>query len=142
MKFQVPIKKDLNFTQELFSILSDNISELSIENEKIPNKIIFTGNLGKELFNFIQEKEWNFKGFDLVTINGAQNSIIFKYVKPLTQKDGKMNTLFNEGTLNGKEISGIPGPETAFKIISTYSSPSFILERTVRPKKIIILVRK
>ncbi len=142
MKLHVPLKKDSSFAQELFSILSENISDLAIENEKLPNKIIFTGILGKEILCFIKEKEWNFKGFDLESVSGTQNALIFKYNTPLTQVDERMSTLFDGGTLNGKEINGIPGPETAQKIISTYSSPSFTLERTTRPEKRILLVRK
>ena len=57
MKFQVPIKKDLAFIQEFFTLISENISDLSQEYEKHPNKIIFTGRLGKELLDLIQEKE-------------------------------------------------------------------------------------
>jgi hypothetical protein len=142
MKFQVPIEKDLAFTQELFSLLSENISDLVGEYEKLPSKIVFMGNLGRELLAFIQEKEWNFKGFELESANSTLDALIFKYSAPLTQVDGRMGALFDGGTLHGKEISGIPGPETTQKIISTYASPSFILERTVRPEKRILLVRK
>ena len=89
-----------------------------------------------------QEKEWNFKGFDLESANSTLDALIFKYSAPLTQVDGRMSPLFDGGSLHGKEINGIPGPETTQKIISTYTSPSFILERTVRPEKRILLVRK
>lgn len=142
MKFQVPIKKDLAFIQEFFTLISENISDLSQEYEKHPNKIIFTGRLGKELLDLIQEKEWNFKGFDLESANSTLDALIFKYSSPLTQVDGRMSPIFDGGSLHGKEINGIPGPETTQKIISTYASPSFILERTVRPEKRILLVRK
>jgi hypothetical protein len=142
MQFQVPVEKDINFIQEFFALMSENISDLTSEYEKHPNKIIFMGSLGKELLNLIQEKEWNFKGFDLESANGTLNALIFKYSAPLTQVDGRMSPLFDGGTLHGKEINGIPGPETTQKIISTYASPSFMLERTVRPEKRILLVRK
>jgi len=142
VKFQVPIEKDLAFTQSLFSLISENISDLAIEHEKIPNKLIFTGKIGIELLEFIQQKGWNFKGFDLESISSSLNSIIFKYSKPLHQIDGKTPPIFDEGTLHGKEISGFPGPETIHTIASTYSSPSFTLERTIRPEKRILLIRK
>ena len=95
----------------------------------------------KELFDLIIEKEWNFKGFDLESANSTLDALIFKYSAPFTQVDGKMGAIFDGGTLHGKEINGIPGPETARKILSTYASPSFILERTVRPEKRILLIR-
>ena len=139
MKFQVPIEKDLTFAQDLIAMISENISDLTGEYEKLPNKIIFTGSLGKELLSFIQEKEWNFKGFDLESTDAILDALIFKYNTPLTQIDGRTNVM---GSLHGKEINGIPGPETAQKIISTYASPSFMLERTVRPEKRILLIRK
>jgi len=139
MKFQVPIEKDLIFAQDLIAMISENISDLTGEYEKLPNKIIFTGSLGKELLSFIQEKEWNFKGFDLESTDTILDALIFKYNTPLTQIDGRTSVM---GSLHGKEINGIPGPETAQKIISTYASPSFMLERTVRPEKRILLIRK
>ena len=139
MKFQVPIEKDLTFAQDLIAMISENISDLTGEYEKLPNKIIFTGSLGKELLSFIQEKEWNFKGFDLESTDAILDALIFKYNTPLTQIDGRTNVM---GSLHGEEINGIPGPETAQKIISTYASPSFMLERTVRPEKRILLIRK
>ena len=142
MKFQVPIEKDLDFTRDLFSLISENISDLAEEHEKLPSKIIFMGKIGKELLAFIREKEWNFKGFELESANSALDALIFKYNAPLTQVDGRMSPIFDGGSLHGKEINGIPGPETTQKIISTYASPSFILERTVRPEKRILLIRK
>ena len=42
MKFQVPIEKDLTFAQNLIAMISENISDLTGEYEKLPNKIIFT----------------------------------------------------------------------------------------------------
>jgi hypothetical protein len=141
MKFQVPTEKDLDFTRDLFSLISENISDLAGEYEKLPSKIIFMGNLGQEVLDFIQEKEWNFKGFELESASSTLDALIFKYNTPLTQVDGRMGALFDEGTLHGKEINGIPGPETTQKIIATYVSPSFVLERTVRPEKRILLVR-
>jgi hypothetical protein len=141
MKFQVPIEKDLAFTQDLFSLISENISELAGEYEKLPSKIIFMGNIGKELLAFIQEKEWNFKGFELESASSILDALIFKYSAPFTQTEDR-GAIFDGGTLHGKEINGIPGPETAQKIISAYSSPSFMIERTVRPEKQILLFRK
>ena len=141
MNFRVPIEKDIIFIQEFFALMSENISDLTYEYEKHPNKIIFTWRIGKELFDLIIEKEWNFKGFDLESANSTLDALIFKYSAPFTQVDGKMGAIFDGGTLHGKEINGIPGPETARKILSTYASPSFILERTVRPEKRILLIR-
>lgn len=141
MQFKVPIEKDLIFAQDLFSLISGHISDLAIEYEKLPNKIIFTGSIGKEVLSFIEEKEWDFKGFNLESADSVLDALIFKYDASLTQTEGKFGTIFDGGSLHNKTINGIPGPETAQKIISTYSSPSFMIERTVRPEKRILLIR-
>jgi len=141
MKFKVPIEKDANFAQELFALISEHVHDLAIEHEKLPNKIFFGGALGKEIYGFIVEKEWNFKGFGLVLAGGLVDSIVFKYDSPLTQTEDRFGVIFDGGSLHNREINGIPGPETTQKIISTYASPSFSIERTVRPEKKILLVR-
>ena len=141
MKFTVPSKKDSTFANDLFALILENVSDLEYENEKSPNTIVFMGPIGKEVLNFIKEKEWNFKGFKLESVGGVLDALIFKYNSPLTQKDGKSGVIFDGGSLHGKEISGIPGPETMHKMFSSYSSPSYEIERTVRPEKRIILSR-
>jgi hypothetical protein len=141
MKFKVPIDKNVTFAQELFALISEHVSDLAIEHEKLPNKIIFTGPIGKDVFDFIKEKEWNFKGFDLESAGGLLDALIFKYDAPLTQTEGKFGPIFDGGSLQDKTINGIPGPETTQKIISTYASPSYMIERTVRPEKRILLTR-
>lgn len=142
MIFKVPSDKDLTFTQNLFAIISESISDLALENQKLPNQILFTGYLGLELFKFIKEKDWNFKGFGLDYQDSPLNLIIFKYSESLTQIEGGDATIFENGSLHGKEVNGIPGPETISKIMSVYSGTSFKIERTVRPEKKIKLIRE
>ena len=142
MKFKVPIEKDLAFAQDLFSIISEHVSDLAIDNEKIPNKIIFSGQLGNELYLYIKEKEWNFKGFGLEKTGGLVDSIVFKYDAPLIQRDERFGTTFEGGSLKDKTINGIPGPETTDLLLSVYSSLGYSIERTIRPEKKILLVRK
>ena len=62
-------------------------------------------------------------------------------INPFTQTENRFGTTFEGGTLHDKTINGIPGPGTAQKIISSYSQPSFSIERTVRPEKRILLSR-
>jgi hypothetical protein len=141
MIFNVPLEKDSVFAQNLFSIISENVSDLVMEHDKLPNQILFTGPLGKEVLNFIQAKEWNFKGFSLESADGVHSALIFKYSSVLTQTEDRGGVIFDGGSLHNKQINGIPGPETTQKILSAYSSPGFIIERTVRPEKRITLVR-
>jgi hypothetical protein len=141
MIFKVPLTKDLGFAGDLFTLLSNSISELALENQKLPNQVIFNGDLGLEVFNYIKEKDWNFKGFSLSYQAGPLNQIIFKYSSALTQVEGGDATIFENGSLNGKQVNGIPGPETIGKIMSVYSGTSFKIERTVRPEHRIKLIR-
>lgn len=141
MIFKVPINKDLKFTQDLFAMISEMISDLALENQKLPNQILFTGYLGLELFKFIKEKEWNFKSFGISYQDSPLELVTFKYSNSLTQIEGGESTIFENGSLHGKEVSGIPGPETLSKIMSAYSGTSFKIERTVRPEKKIKLIR-
>lgn len=142
MKFQVPIDKDTRFAQDLFSLISEQVSDLAIEHEKLPNKIIFMGPLGREVLSFIKEKEWNFKGFELDEMGGVLSAVVFKYATPLTQTNDQHGVQFEGGTLHNQEIKGIPGPETMGKIMDSYSAPLFKIERTVRPEKRILLTRR
>ena len=141
MIFYVPLDKDIEFAKELFSIISEHVSDLANEHETLPNQIIFSGSLGQEIKSYILEKEWNFKGFGFESVGGLLDALTFKYTEPITQIEDRGSVIFDGGTLHGKEISGIPGPETMHKIISTSAQPSFRIERKVRPEKRIILRR-
>jgi hypothetical protein len=141
MRFQVPINKDTGFAQDLFSLISEQVSDLASEHEKLPSKIIFMGQIGKEVHSFIKEKEWNFKGFELEEMGGSLSAIVFKYSSPLTQIEDSYGVQFEEGSLHNKEIKGIPGPDTIGKIMGAYSAPLFRKERTIRPEKRILLTR-
>jgi hypothetical protein len=141
MKFNIPLNKSIQFSQSLFNLISENIDDLGYENEKLPNQIIFTGPLGKEVHSFILENNWNFKNFKLEYLDSPLSSIIFKYTSPLIRKEKNYGTSFEGGSLHGKEINGIPGEGTISKIIGAYSNMNFEKEITSRPEKRIILTR-
>lgn len=140
MKFSVPIIKDSGFAGLLFSTISDTMAELKIENGKWPDRIAFGGSLGKELFSFIAEKGWDLAKFGPIQ-EGVVNKITFYYSKPLDQIEDRGGTIFDE-SLNGKKVNGVPGQETLQKIISAYAGPAFTIQRQVRPKKEIFLIRQ
>jgi hypothetical protein len=137
MHFIVPVEKDLEFSQKLFQMISSNISELADENLKLPKQILFSGPLGKELLVYIKEKDWRFDGFELKEVKGI-NQIIFKYDSPLTQVED--NRPFSSN-LNGQQINGFADSGVLQKMLSSYASSSFKIERTVRPEKRIPLKR-
>lgn len=141
MKFEVPIDKDSKFAMEFFSLIDTHISDLSIEHQKIPSQIIFSGRLGKELRSFINDKGWSFSGFELIETNGP-DQIVFKYSKELDQVDTTGGIPMHDPSFDGKMVEGILGSETTSKILSGYLTGGFRIERKVRPEKRINLTRK
>lgn len=142
MRLLVPKEKDSAFATKLFEVILTNVEELTQENLQHPKKIVFMGNLGKEVLTFIREKGWNFEGFHLERTEGLINSIVFKYDAPLTVSNDPNQVIFEDETLHGKIINGIPGEGTVHKLISSYASPSFKMEKTVRPERRVSLTRK
>lgn len=141
MKFKVPIIKESSFAIDFFEFLSQNLSELKIESGKWPDSILFTGNLGKELISFIEEKGWDLAQFNPTHMQNILNKIVFSYSKPIDQIEERGKTIFDE-SFNNREIKGIPGKETQAKILGTYSNFSFTIERKIQPKIEIKLIRE
>jgi hypothetical protein len=142
MRLLVPKEKDARFASELFETISKNIEDLAQENLKLPRKMIFSGSLGREALMFIKDNGWNFEGFSLERSNEMTNSIVFKYDAPLTQTNDPNSVIFEEGSLHGKIINGIPGESAVRTIVSSYASPNFKVEKTVRPERRVSLTRR
>ena len=140
MHFKVPAIKDATFANELFNLLSDCLFELKGECGKLPDKVTMSGPLGKEVHSFVIEKAWDLKQFGVNYANSLVNKITFEYSKPVDQIEDKGSTIFDE-SFNGKKVNGIVGPETVQKILGAYSAPAFKIERQVRPKMEIKLIR-
>jgi hypothetical protein len=140
MKFKIPIEKEAEFAVEFFEFLSQNLSELKIESGKWPDSILFTGNLGKELISFIEEKGWDLAQFNPTYAQNVLNKVVFSYSKPIDQIEERGKTIFDE-SLNNREIKGIPGRETQAKILGAYSNLAFTIERKIQPKIEIKLIR-
>lgn len=138
MKFNVPLIKNDTFSIELFNLILNNINELFDESGKIPDKVILSGPLGKEVHSFVIDKNWNIDKFNIIHQDGP-NKIIFEYSKPI---DKVIDSGYQiDSKLGEKIINGIPDQKTISKIISTYYQPSFKIEKTIRPKLEIILFR-
>jgi len=142
MRVSVPKEKDSRFAKDLFEAISKNVEELAQENLKLPKKMVFSGPLGKEALGFIKAKEWDFGGFILESLGGMANLITFKYEEPLTVTNDPGKVTFEQGSLHGKIINGIPGDSTVHKLISSYASPNFKVEKTVRPERRVSLIRR
>lgn len=140
MQFKVPQIKPASFSTDLFNLLSDCMFELRGECGKLPDKLVFSGPIGREVHTFIVEKGWDLKQFGLQKSESIVNKIIFEYSKPIDQIEDNGATIFDE-SFNNRKINGIPGPETIQKILGAYSAPAFKIERQVRPKLEIKLIR-
>ena len=141
MKLFVPNNKDVAFAKELFETLSNELIDLKVESGKWPDSISFTGPLGKEILEFIERAEWDFKSFGPKFAPGPVNKIRIEYSKPLEQISGQERTIFDQ-SFNERQINGIPGPETVAKIVGEYSRPAFTIQRTIRPTREITLKRR
>jgi hypothetical protein len=141
MRFDVPVEKDSPFILALFEAISDNLSELKITHGKWPDRVYFSGQLGKELYSFIIKAGWDLAKFNPQEINSIVNKISFEYSKPLDQIDDSSVTMM-DAPLHNRVVNGFPGEKTIQKIIGAYSPPSFKIERTVRPTLEIRLFRK
>jgi len=141
VKLKIPKDKDLNFSNLLFSDISEGLNELRLETGKWPDSIIISGPLGMEVHSFIVQQGWKLDEFGLKYVASPVNKIRLEYIKPLDQIKEVGNTIF-DSSLNGKEIKGIPGQETIDKIRSIYSNLSYTIQRTVRPVYEILLARQ
>ena len=140
MQFKVPKEKDSTFTLNLFSVIEENLVSLKIESRKWPDRVVLSGPLGKEIHEFIKSKDWKLEQFNFENSNSPVNKIVFEFSKPIDQIEDRGATIF-EDRLSEKKISGIPGRETVSKILSTYAQPAFKIEKKIRPKRELILIR-
>ena len=139
VKFNVPIIKGSDFPILLFELLSNHIQHLAFEHEQWPNKVTFLGQIGKELFDIIEEKKWDFKKFNLTSEMAQVDKIIIEYIKPLDQTD-ELGYIKGDD-LHGKTMEGLPGNETMSSIQSHSMNMNFKIERKIRPKLEIKLTR-
>jgi hypothetical protein len=141
MKLGVPIQKDQAFSGLLFNTLSESLIELKEETGKWPNRVTLTGSIGGEVHQSIVEMGWDLSKFGLKHLVGGANKITIDYDKPLNQIEDIGNTIF-DSKLSNIEIKGIPSGDTMKKILGTYLNLSYTIERTVRPRREILLIRK
>jgi hypothetical protein len=141
MKLGVPTQKDQAFSGLLFNTLSESLIELKEETGKWPNRVTLTGSIGGEVHQYIVEMGWDLSKFGLRHLAGGANKITIDYDKPLNQIEDIGNTIF-DSKLSNIEIKGIPSGDTMKKILGTYLNLSYTIERTVRPRREILLIRK
>lgn len=145
-EFKVPHEKNSNFKMEFFSFIASCIDEIGSQTGKWPDKMSFIGNIGKELLDIIEENEWDFSRFNPTHERSIVSKIIIEYQKPLTQCEDRDIITGKEGTikgdsLTGQQMNGIPGPDTISKISNYGLSTNFTIERQIRPKLEVKLVR-
>lgn len=139
MKFNVPILKGNNFAADFFHFFADCIDQIAYENQKWPDKITFVGNIGKELIDIINDKQWDFKRFNLKHENSIVDKIIIAYSKPIDQIED--SGYISGDSLHGQTMKGIPGEKTMSSISNHAINTNFRIERKIRPKLEIKLIR-
>ena len=139
LEYKVPFNKDSKFSTEFFYFFSDCVDRIGSETERWPNKVTFLGKIGKELFDIINEKEWDFKRFNLTYQKSILNKIIVEFDKPLDQIEERGYT--KGDSLTDQTMEGIPGDKTVNKMKEHSMNMSFTIERKIRPKLEVILKR-
>jgi hypothetical protein len=146
MEFRIPFNKGPEFTSQFFNIISDCIDELGTQTGKWPDQITFAGSLGKELMDLIKLSEWNMDRFQLVQDSSVIDKMTIGYSKELDQiisigVDGKSTPNFSTESMHGQIMNGIPGPNTVARIQAHVLSSTFKMEKKVRPKVEVRLIR-
>ena len=132
MTFNVPVLKDNNFAASFFYFFAGQIDQIASENQKWPDKVTFTGILGRELLDIINDKGWDFKKFNLKHEQSIVDKIIIEYSKPLDEIE---DSGYAKGdSLHGRTMEGIPGSETMSKMNDHSLNMTFKIERKIRPK--------
>jgi hypothetical protein len=139
VKFRVPIDKGNDFPMVFFEFIAGQLQQLLVEYQKWPNKVTFLGQMGKELFDIIKEKEWDFDKFNLSHTATGVEKILIEYDKPLDEIE---ETGYLRGdSIHGQTMNGIPGSDTIGKLKDYSLNTSFRIERKIRPKIEIKLIR-
>lgn len=122
-----------------FEFLAGQLQQLLAEYQKWPNKVTFLGDIGKELFDIIDGKGWDFNRFNLSHERTGVQKILIEYDKPLDEIE---ETRYLKGdSLHNQTMQGIPGGDTVGKLREHVLNTSFRIERKVRPKIEIKLIR-
>jgi hypothetical protein len=138
MKFKVPIRQDTTYPTEVFNMISSNLQELASEYGRWPDKIVFSGNLGKEVYQVILDKGWDLEKFGPYYNGGAANTITFKYSTrfDLVEERGAIPSSIDNITVNT-----ILSPDEMQKILQSKLQLSYTIERRVDPKIVVYLTR-
>ena len=138
MNFKVPIKKPAEYAMGVFNLLSTNLQELAMEYGKWPDQIVFSGVLGKEVYDLIIEKGWDLMKFGPQYNGGAVNSITFKYSKRIDKVE---NHGMMPSSIENSVVNSIITPEKMEAILRSKVQLMYTLERRMEPKITVHLSR-
>ena len=146
MKLTVPINKDASFSTTFFNTLSECINILGSETGKWPDRILFSGQIGGELVQLIESTGWDLGRFEISHSVSNLNQMTVDYSKPLDQiedidQSGKSKQSYYNESIHGKVIKGIPSQSTLNHIIGSTAISTFKLERKIRPRVDVKLIR-
>lgn len=138
MNFKVPAKKLDGYSTEVFNMISTHLYELANEYGKWPDQMLFSGPLGKELYDLIIEKGWDLHKFGPRYTEGPKNTLIFKYSKRIDKVEERGGVT---SSLDGFQANTLLSPEDMQKILLNRTQFSYVLEKSLEPKLIIHLTR-
>lgn len=133
MIFKVPIHIESDFNIKFFQLIADNVQILGSEHKSWPDSIVFTGTLGKILYDIVIDMEWDFARFNPSYIHASVDQIIISYSKPIPEVQDGLNVI--QDSITNKEIEGFPSGETMNTITSHMArGGGFKIERMIRPE--------
>ena len=140
MKIKVPKYPDAIFKHEIVKLVNGLIQILVDDYEERPDRLVFSGKLGRFLLNMYYEDIWDIGEIE-VTWRDGYDQLIIEYTKNITIKKGEGDIPFApDQSLDGKIIEGIPGSMTMSKIVgSRMGGINYSMEKTENPKMTIEL---
>lgn len=138
MKISVPKYEDPLFNQEVVRIINGLIDWMIEDYEERPQRVTFSGPLGKYLYDMCIRDDWDLGKIQKIHKDGP-NKIFIEYIDNVTIKKEDKSPPRHE-SLDGKIIEGIPGPNTMAKLVAsmtggpTGKGSNISIEKTERPK--------
>jgi hypothetical protein len=116
------------------------IDSLKLDNGQWPDKIIFSGEIGKQVYMLVINEGWEFNTTVEMKPNSKENRVFILYSKKKTKHESWHGITLGE-KLDGKVIKGIPSDDMMGKLMDAYYQPAYKKETWEHPTLEIELIR-
>ena len=137
MQIFVPLYKDDVFPGEFKKYILHQISSMYTDYNKVPDKAIFKGKLGKILYDMILDNKWNLGTIKLSHLSGP-DVIEISFDNNITVSNNA-NLNKHISNIDGKVVDGWSGDEYSNAMSQISPDMNFNIEKTVTPKITILL---